>query len=107
MKVKPQLDQILEDFRAQCAVLEKEAQQASLTAADAQLVTSQINAVVALVKSLREYLEQTGKLQASDRNRFKAAETALQAIRIKPSPPHPAGRASALVKRVSPPGQKP
>ena len=67
------------------AVLEKDEPKPLITTEDAQLVTSQIKAALEFVKGLREYLEQTGKLQASDRNRFKAAETALQAIRIKPT----------------------
>ena len=66
-------------------LMEKNEPKAIITAEDAQLVTSQINAALALVKSLREYLEQAGKLQAGERNRFKAAEAALQAIRVKPT----------------------
>ena len=79
------------------AMLEKDEPKAIITAEDAQLVTSQIKAALALVKSLREYLEQAGKLQASERNRFKAAETALQAIRVKPTN----GRAAMFMERLS------
>ncbi len=75
------LKKIIEKF----AVLEKDEQKPLITTEDMRLVTSQINAALASVKGLREYLEQTGKLQASERNRFKAAETTLQAIRVKPT----------------------
>jgi len=97
MKVKPQLDQILEDFRAQCAVLEKEAQQASLTAADAQLVTSVINAALALVQGLWEYQKQTDKLPPAVSNPLKTAIAALHAIRVKPT----ISRAAEVAKRMS------
>ncbi|HJW28569.1 MAG TPA: hypothetical protein VJ508_04880 [Saprospiraceae bacterium] len=77
-----------------------------LTAEDEKFIVNQLAAALTIVTGLRTYLEQTGKLKSIELKQFKTAEGALHAIRIKPSPSHLASRASTLIKRVSPSGQK-
>lgn len=68
-----------------------------LTVEDGKLIKSQLTAALGLVTGLRSYLELAGKLQSAEIRQFKNAETALQAIKVKPT----ISRASAVATRIN------
>ncbi len=69
-----------------------------LTAEDGKFIVNQLAAALAIITGLRKYLEQTGKLQSAELRQFRAAETALQAIKVKPTI---SSRASEVAKRIN------
>ena len=71
--------------------------QQPLTAEDGTFIINQLTAALAIVTGLRKYLEPAGKLQSAELRQFKAAETTIQTIKVKPT----TSRASAVAKRIN------